>query len=592
MAVRAWGTIGIIQKLALGYVLIILVPSIAIGALFYRQTMAHLLDSYAGNKQQNMEQLHASIQVRLKQIESVYNLVQYDPNVVELLNESLATPAEKYYSFLRYVRPLLANARVNNPDIADITLYYMDDRSGGLAPEFSPIGELDARMERIGPLRQFQGVWLAGETSMGEEAPTVAYYQKIYSNYAREIGVMEVRASPAMMAQFTEMMRTSPKEDVYLTDGSTGEIVYRSEPISLPQVTAAMLPDDGDDGYGFFEAAGERMLLNAKQVGQLDFRFYNVERTGDVLAGAGPNWLVPASVFAALLLLLSVVYYVIAVSISRRILRLARHMRKDGQHLREYPEDNGRDEVGLLTLSYNGMVRRVEELIRTVHRSELSRKELAYSVLQAQIKPHFLYNTLESIRMLAQMKETDKVVEMTYSLGQLLRYSLSKNQSQALLSEELEDVRHYMAIQSIRLEDRMRFELSVRVNPALFVCPRFILQPLLENSIKHGISQRLQGGTIRLEVWEDERHLHVSIADDGPGMPPERLTIVSGVLDKSLEYDKLRTETGGVGLYNVHERIMTFYGPDARMTIENGDPRGIRIFMALPKERQGGEEDA
>ena len=143
------------------------------------------------------------------------------------------------------------------------------------------------------------------------------------------------------------------------------------------------------------------------------------------------------------------------------------------------------------------MLLRMDELINNVHRAELRNKEAAYKVLQAQIKPHFLYNTLETIRMLAESNNDKEVAEISYWFGKLMRYSLSKQNEVVRLSDEIKYIDHYMKIHKMRLGNRLVLSYKIRMNTNRIPCPPFILQPLVENCIVHGLANKKQ---IRIQL--------------------------------------------------------------------------------------------
>lgn len=159
----------------------------------------------------------------------------------------------------------------------------------------------------------------------------------------------------------------------------------------------------------------------------------------------------------------------------------------------------GKDEFGYLISNYNAMIARIDELVNRVQKVEILKKDAEFKMLQAQIQPHFLYNTLETMRMLARANDDSTVSEMAYSLGSLMRYSLSRKDN-TTIGEEWEYLRQYLAIHKIRMPD-LQIEWEKDEAATSIPCPRFILQPLVENSILHGFSKR-RGGSLSQSVWQ------------------------------------------------------------------------------------------
>ncbi|MNQ94839.1 Sensor histidine kinase YehU [compost metagenome] len=282
------------------------------------------------------------------------------------------------------------------------------------------------------------------------------------------------------------------------------------------------------------------------------------------------------------LAVLTGIYYATASSLVSRIIGLAKHMRHvDENKLTYYEVGTSNDEIDFLTRSYNSLVQRIDDLLNTVHKTELMKKEADYLVLQAQIKPHFLYNTLESIRMLAEINNDQEVVDAIYTFGRLLRYTLNSGDNETLLTHEIDNVQHYFDMHKLRLLDRLRFSIEIQTNIDDIRCPRFILQPIVENCIHHGIGRIRKVGEIDIVVRRENAELLIMITDNGPGISEERLELIRGVLGNELDRQALQTENSGHGLYNVSERIRSFYGGQTCMLIESREGEGTTFTLKL-----------
>lgn len=234
------------------------------------------------------------------------------------------------------------------------------------------------------------------------------------------------------------------------------------------------------------------------------------------------------------------------------------------------------DEIGQLGHSFNQMIEEISNLIDQVYQEQQRKRETELRVLQEQIKPHFLYNTLDTIQWMAQEHGAQDIVQMVSALTRLFRIGLSKGQEMIALEEELRHVESYLYIQKIRYEDK--FNYSLFVSPSLEQCRvlKVILQPLVENSIYHGIKERRGTGHIRISVERDQNDLLFTVEDDGIGMTAERLQrLQEELFHKAIPKADAVADWGegghiGFGARNVHERI--------RLTF--GDPYGISYTSA------------
>lgn len=266
-------------------------------------------------------------------------------------------------------------------------------------------------------------------------------------------------------------------------------------------------------------------------------------------------------------------------SIVRPISKLRSLMKKveEGELLLRY-QGKTNDEIGQLGNSFNNMVEEIDNLIRLVYREQKEKREAELKTLQAQIKPHFLYNTLDTIQWMAQDRQADDIVEIVYALTQLFRIGLSKGQEVISLREELQHVESYLVIQMARYEEKLRYRIDVPDVWRGYSVPKIILQPLVENAIYHGIKTKQGNGTIVIEGHAEDGKLVLEVADDGVGIPPDKLAAMNGYLNNPNDSEHAR----GFGLYNVNERIRLSYGPAYGIDIESLPGEGTRIRVRLP----------
>jgi len=235
------------------------------------------------------------------------------------------------------------------------------------------------------------------------------------------------------------------------------------------------------------------------------------------------------------------------------------------------------DEIGSLIRSYNALMERVHTLIGQVRESERRKKEYELKMLQSQIGPHFLYNTLACIGSLAKQHKIDEVRQTIRSLIGLLSFSFHKSSEYATLAEELESLRMYAQIQQMRYGDL--FRLEIRTDPELLDCEvlKLLLQPLIENAIFHGIAAAERRGTITVIGRSRGAKLQLFVIDDGAGISREAL--------RSLALNRKQDPKSfnHVGLINVHERIRIHYGEEYGLRILSRPNRGTVVRVELPR---------
>lgn len=301
--------------------------------------------------------------------------------------------------------------------------------------------------------------------------------------------------------------------------------------------------------------------------------------------------------------------------ITRPITSLSDAMKRFGQGDFEVScEAEGEDEIAVLANSFNQMVNDIRTLIDEAYEQEMMQQEIEMKSLQMQINPHFLYNTLDTINWIARLNGVDQIGDLTYSLGNLMRYSLSKKDF-VTIDEELKNLRDYVEIQNVRYGDRMT--VSYEADPELLdtYVPKLLLQPILENAIIHGVEDKIEPALIQIRIYHEEDDLYMVVEDDGVGMSQEA---IEGLLDlhpansmnqtvwhgsaepaKSGETQDqiqnrsvLKDQKGAshthtsIGVNNVNRRIQKVFGPSCGLQIQSQLGSGTKVTLRMQIMRQ------
>ncbi len=242
------------------------------------------------------------------------------------------------------------------------------------------------------------------------------------------------------------------------------------------------------------------------------------------------------------------------------------------------------DEVGRLTQNFNRMLQRIQALIDDVCDSRLSQLEAEYGqreaelkALQAQINPHFLFNTLGTINSLAVLEDAEAISRVVAILGDFLRYTMNTNQVLVTLGEELEQVKRYISLQKFRFGDRIALAIDVPATLLAHPLIKLTLQPLVENACLHGLENSGErSGRIDIAGRREGGALVIAVADNGAGMSPDKLAEIRAALRPD------GTAREHIGLGNVNERIRLRYGRGYGLEIESKEGRGTSVVMRLP----------
>jgi two-component system, sensor histidine kinase YesM len=238
-------------------------------------------------------------------------------------------------------------------------------------------------------------------------------------------------------------------------------------------------------------------------------------------------------------------------------------------------EVQSNDEVGQLGQSLNNMIAETQKLINELVREEQEKKEVEIEALHAQINPHFLYNTLNTIKWMAKIQGNNGVSKAITALTKLLRISINLGRDMISLKEEIDYVMNYIVIQKLRFSNAINIVYNIDDNCLNVTIPKLILQPIVENSIIYGMEDEQHELNIEIDVYMEANELIIEISDDGPGIKDE---ILKDILTKASDRNKFSK----VGLNNVNQRIKLYCGSDFGLKIDTELGRGTRVIVMLP----------
>ncbi|PUA36957.1 sensor histidine kinase [Paenibacillus elgii] len=375
---------------------------------------------------------------------------------------------------------------------------------------------------------------------------------------------------------------------VYIIDESAGNIVYHPQQqliyigLKYENVEQALKYT-----YGNYldSSSGDKRLITIATVDNIGWKIIGVSYMDEIVTAKKE-----IGGFIAWLLLFVVVFVLLisafmSAKISQPIRRLERSMSKVEQGVFDiHIQVQGDDEVGRLSRRFNYMVARIRELMGQIIREQEAKRRGELEVLHAQIHPHFLYNTLNSVVRLAGGGKSEEVITMITALSKFFRISLSKGQTVISVQDELEHVRNYLIIQKMRYKNK--FEFAIEAEPEVLGCRtlKLILQPIVENAIYHGIEMMADEGFIRITAELAGEKVRLQVIDNGLGIPAEKL-------ERLLTGEAAGGEGSSVGLRNVHERIRLGYGEAYGLEIESQLEEGTTVTLWIPAVRTEGAEE-
>ncbi|MFK7697033.1 sensor histidine kinase [Paenibacillus sp. HJGM_3] len=244
-----------------------------------------------------------------------------------------------------------------------------------------------------------------------------------------------------------------------------------------------------------------------------------------------------------------------------------------------------RDEFGYVMNGFNRMSEAQRQMIEDDYEKELRLAKSEFSLLQSQINPHFLYNTLDSIYSVALKNQIHEISEMVINLARFFRVSLGKGKDSFTLEETIQHLMYYIRVQQFR-SDHFNVEIDVKEETKPIPLLKLILQPIVENAIVHGLEKSMQGGELRIRTSVDSHYLRIDVEDTGTGIPPDKLTDIQHQLgritSKSYRSPQRDASTAYYGLKNVKSRLKMYYGEEAELTVTSVEGEGTQVTLHIP----------
>ncbi len=409
---------------------------------------------------------------------------------------------------------------------------------------------------------------------------SLSHHVELTRDGVTEGGVLLVDMSFSGIEQVCRGVTLGEGGYLYLIDGD-GELIYHPR---QQLIYAGLLEENNRAAAGYRDGSHrERFQGQARQV-----TVKTVGYTGWKLVGVAPaaSWLTASpQLFLFGLSLLLFAIFLMAFLNFRISARIADPIRRLEQSIKELEsgredveiEEGGCYEVQHLSRSVRSMVSTMRHLMDDIIHQESQKRRSELEVLQSQINPHFLYNTLDSVIWMTESGQQDEAIQMVTSLARFFRISLSKGKSIIPLTDELDHAKHYMNIQQIRFKNRFTSRIQAGADTEGLYTLKLIVQPILENAIYHGMANAEDDGLIQVSAYREGDALIVDVADNGLGMRPE---VAASLLDE--DRPEVRTSGSGIGVRNVHQRIRLTFGAEYGLTILSEPDEGTLVRIRLP----------
>ncbi|EMS71996.1 integral membrane sensor signal transduction histidine kinase [Ruminiclostridium cellobioparum subsp. termitidis CT1112] len=332
----------------------------------------------------------------------------------------------------------------------------------------------------------------------------------------------------------------------------------------------------GENGFYREKYSGQDMLVTYYESNIQDMTYISVVPFKEITRELNTSLKVTLSIVAVVIALAFIALSFLTMKITKPIKKMTVLMKKVEQgNLDVLINTDRKDEIGTLGRSFNSMTRKLKILIEEVYKIQLSRKEAELKTLQAQINPHFLYNTLDVIYWTSRLENAPRTGEIVSALAKLFKLGLNKGSEITTIKKEVEHVQSYLTIQKYRYDEIPEFRIDVDESILEHSTIKLILQPFVENALVHGIAE--MGGRGRVEILgrDQGKNICFEVIDNGKGMEEDR---IREIFEENFESDQK-----GYGVRNVHKRIKLYFGQDYGVEIFSKTASGTKVVITIPK---------
>lgn len=579
-----------------GYFLGCVVPVLVVSTFIYTQSVAGLEDSSQEFATLYTSQIENSLDQLMQEYDKITKTVLVDIDFITKLRDNKKMSMDELILQRETVRSTLRRVALLKQDIDTVMLISADNTVYQYTNTTSTVNESALLSQNW-----YKRTRNTDDTFFVTGLHDRTYYEDKGVGAIVTVGRVLLTADGAfagwllldldpftLLAPNPEFVLARDKYDMsVIISDALGETVYHSDAAS-GKVSWKHVLDSGVDYTQDLSDKKRIVISGSTKLGQLIIKT-EIPRQ-KLLLRIQKIQVVTGIVILIGFIIMAFVSFGLNYTITKPIKSLRRSMKQAeaGQYM-PIDSEQSHDEIGSLVKSYNNMIITIRTLIEDVYMAEIKQRQAKFLALQNQINPHMLYNTLESIRMKALIKEDQEVADMIKILARMFRLVLNKEGKKHSIKDELEYTINYLKLQNIRFDDR--FRLDIRLSDEMLMCSiiPLVFQPIVENSISHGFIDYTQSMNIVIEgsCKEDEGIL-IRIKDDGIGMTKEKQEEMYALISEA-ESAKYRMEPNdesvgkGLGLKNIAERIKLHYGDRYYLDIDSEQGKGTMIEIYIPK---------
>ncbi|CAJ1317507.1 cache domain-containing sensor histidine kinase [Paenibacillus nuruki] len=563
-----------------------------VSILFYNRTTTQFHEKLGEIAQKNVSQTVGLLDLLLGSYDSLSKSISANVDIVRLLGQKSASSPQVEYINQNYITTIMGAIYFSRDDLVGI---HVIGENGKIYDYSNSMNVIDPEYTKSSWYQQISGssgqmVWLGvfphSIIDQVEDQPVFAFGRPIFNlNEQHQIGIVLIEARADTFLTAMNNLKLGPHSEVNIVTGDGKHIPTSIEPNSKPGTIPPHISLPQIPGQVNVQQNNSR-LIAASKLGTTNWTIVSSTPDRDLNVELTQTKRYLFIVVTVLIVVSALIAFIVSRTISSPLKRLIREMKQvENGNFRGMVTVTSYEEINSLVLSFNHMVARIEELIERVKVSSVSEKNAELHALQSQVNPHFLYNTLDMIYWMLDEKGNDELGDVVLSLSHMFRYSSHwEDHALVTLREEIEQINHYLTIILIRLDGRLSVEIDVEEQWMDLHVPKMLLQPIIENAVKHGLEALDRPGILRVRAIPDRKYLNIIISDNGKGMNESTLERLRDSLLRPT--DPVHRERKSIGLQNLHQRLSHMFGITHGIQIESSLGTGTAVKLVLPLSDQ------
>ncbi|GEN56463.1 sensor histidine kinase YesM [Halolactibacillus alkaliphilus] len=575
----------ILKRMILSFLFVLIIPTTAISVTTYFLSMHLIEEKISEAFVENLSFISNNIENELTQWEDLTKYLAANPVVREVLNKDYQSPGD-FYVAVRNVDLELDNYSINTNIFAYISSLVVFNESGNNFLYGDDVSTLNMKNIKKQPWFEEikhsdnQLMWLGMHESFADyrirDKNLLGLVRTIKGRTMQEnLGVIYLAFRPQFFSNLFSSIELQNHAQLLIIDHAN-RVVFDSDSSAVGGEYAGIDKIRQNQNTPYFvekDEDGKRFLIAQKEIKGFDWMVVEMIPYRSLMKSNQVILWYTLGIFVVSFVIAAIIWYFVSSSIVRPIKKLTHTMKlvEEG-NLQVRADIEQDDEIGSMNQHFNYMIEKIQTLFRTNMEEQEKKKIAEYKALQAQINPHFLYNTLNTIRWMAIIQKVEPIQEAIEVLGRLLKSKYKSPEQFTTIEEEIAYLKDYIYIEKLRYNNKFDVDYDIQVDLLSSPCIKFLLQPIVENAIFHGIQPKEGPGKIKLSIKKKEDFIIIDVFDDGVGMDAQQIEAI----------EKKISNSDGIGIGNVDERLKLTYGEQYGLSIRSEVGKFTQIKMIYP----------